>query len=172
MCSCKADVGQRLVGVFNDRRTLIRSDRCDQLDTARDQLRHIDDDLMRLLFSEIRKLIQHFLCSVQIKRRLVFTVCHTVSHLDDPAKHFILRIKKMNVSCRAHRFVQFFSKRNDSLIDITEVVERPDISTALIIDQVRVVADRLNLQIIVPGRDLFDFLLTQILGNGSVKLSR
>jgi len=55
------DLRQCLITVWNDRGTLVRAHRCNGLDHIRDHIRIGNDDLFRLVTTQIGELFQHLL---------------------------------------------------------------------------------------------------------------
>ena len=55
------DISQHLVGILNNRRTLIRADRRNLLDHIRDQIGVLDHNFICFFRTKVCKFIQHFL---------------------------------------------------------------------------------------------------------------
>ena len=110
MGSVIADVSQHLVGIWNDRRTLVRPDRGNPLAHGGNPSGVGDHDLLRLVASQVLKLAEHFLCRAEIERRLIVAVLKALSCHDNPPVNLVLRIQKMHVAGGADRFVKPLSQ--------------------------------------------------------------
>ena len=145
---------QLLLGAIDVRRIVSLRNRTYNLDHIRDLVRVCDDDLARRLLAEIRKFFQHLL------RRAIEELGFTVGVLEfqtgqnDTPVNFVLRIQVMRVAGSADRLAAFFTKLNDPSIELPQLFLVLDHA---LLNHERVVADRLNLQVVVEVRD-FDKL--------------
>ena len=86
------DRSQYFVGIFNDRRAFIRTDRRNTLNHIRDFICVCDDNLLCLFLTEIIKFRKHFLRCAQIKRRLVIGIGKALAGHNDTSVKRILGI--------------------------------------------------------------------------------
>ena len=110
--------------------------------------RILNDDLMSLLFSQVGKLVEHFLCGHEIQRRLHVCILEALHILYDCPENGILGIQKMHVAGGTDRDAQFLANLNDSAIEIAQLLL---IIRFPLADQKGVIADRLNFKIIVKA---------------------
>ena len=112
------DSPQCLVGILDDRRKFSGTDRGDFLDKVGDFARIGDDDLLRFLTSEIRKLFKHLLGSAQEQRCLLIRVVKTFSGHDDAAVDLVLRIHEVDVARCHNRLMELLAEFNNAPVDL------------------------------------------------------
>ena len=108
-----ADLSQCLVRILNDRRAFIRAHRSDPLTHISDHAGVGDDNLLRLVRSQIIKFLQHFLRGPQIQRGLLIRIREALSRHQDPPVYLVLRVQKMHVTGGADRFAKGLSHLYD-----------------------------------------------------------
>ena len=146
------DVSQCLIRIFNDRRTFIRSYRRDLLTHIGNLIRIGYNNLFCFFASEIRKLLQHFFCRAQIQWCLIVRIFKTFSCHNDPAVHFVLRIKEMHITGCHDRLFKFLSQFYDPTVDIFDVI--PGLYRFFLAAKHKfIVSQGLNLQIIIKFHD-------------------
>ena len=129
-------------------------DRRDLFDHIRHTVRIFNNDLVRLLLTEVGELGQHLLRRMQVERRLPF-IFVTVTGLYDASIDRILRIQEMNVARGDAHLMEFVGELHDLPVDLPQVIVRFD-PVELIPDKITVVPDRLHFQIVVEIHDLCD----------------
>ena len=112
------DSPQCLVGILDDRREFSGTDRGDFLDKVGDFARIGDDDLLRFLTSEIRKLFKHLLGGAQEQRCLLIRVVKTFSGHDDAAVDLVLRIHEVDVARCHNRLMELLAEFNNAPVDL------------------------------------------------------
>ena len=165
-----AHVLKVLRGVLDNRRTLVRVDRRDLLDHVGDPVCIFHDDLVGPLLAKVSELLEHLLRRVEVERRLAL-VLEPVAGLDDRPVDRILRIQEMNIARRHAHLPEIVRQLQYLFVDLAEVVVGLD-AGHLVADHVFVVADRLDLEIIVEIHDLGDLRRRLLLEDRLVELAR
>ena len=138
------------------------------VDGSRDLARIGHDDLIRLFFGQIAELFQHVLGGAVEQRRLVVGILEAIARLKDRAVDGVFRLGEMDVAGGDDRLVQVFAQLDDGAVEILDDLFAVHLALA---DHIGVVAQRLDLQHIVIGRDLLQFLVGASLHDGTVKLA-
>ena len=166
-----ADIPQQLIGIFNHRRAFIRPDRGNLLTHAGDFYRIGNHHLPGLLLPQILKFLQHLLRGAQIQGRLLVRVLKSLSGHNNPAVNLILRIQEMDVAGSHHRLVVLFSQPDDGAVVFLQLLHRLGI-LIVVPGHKHVVAQRLNLQIIIELHDACQFLGGSPPDNGPEQFAR
>ena len=144
-------VVQLLLGVFQARREqLPRRQQLDILDAVGNVPRVVDDYLVGRLCPQVRELLQHLVCCLEVDGQRCIGVGELLAGQQDVAVHLILRLLKMHVAGGAHRLAQLLPQPDDGAVEIPQLLLRLDIPLA---KHEHVVADGLDLQIVVERRD-------------------
>ena len=162
-----------LVTVLNDRRTFIRAHRRDSVTHIRNPVCVRDDNLLRFLTAQIiRELIEHLLCRAKVQWRLIIRVLKSLPGHDNPSVHFVLRVQKMHIAGGNHWFLKLLSKLHHPLIERDQILLRVDVPVPFRLDHKPVIADWLNLKIIIKRDNLGNLLLTLTVQHRAKQLSR
>ncbi len=167
-----ADLPQRLVGIRNDRRILARPDRADLLDHVTDPAGVVDDDLPGFFLTQIGKFSQHLLCGPKVQRRLVIGIRKLLSLHDDPTVDLILRIHEMHIAGRDDGLVELLAKLYDPAVEIADILHIGYGVLFVIADQEFIVAQGLDLQVIIELYDPGDLGIRRTAEQCLVELSR
>ena len=119
------------------------------LNHIRDLIRICNNNLFRLFTSQIGKFLQHFLRGTQIQRCLIIRIRKAISSHDNPSVNLILRVHKMHVTGGNHRLFKLFSQFHDPSVQIPKIFLGGYIIPVFIPHHKHVVADWLDLQIII-----------------------
>ncbi len=138
------------------------------VDGSRDLARVGHNDLIRLFFGQIAELFQHVLGGAVEQRRLVVGILEAIARLKDRAVDGVFRLGEMDVAGGDDRLVQVFAQLDDRAVEILDDLLAVHLALA---DHIGVVAQRLDLQHIVIGRDLLQFLVRASLHDGAVKFT-
>ena len=166
-----ADGPEGLVGIRNDGRPLVGTDRGNALAHIRDPAGVVDDHFLRLVASEILEFPEHLLGGPKVEGRLVVCVLKALAVHDDAPVHLILRVQEMDVAGGADRLFELFPEGDDFPVQIPEILLVLYIAL-LIPDQELVVADGLDFQIIVETHDLSQLRVRNAPLDGPKQFSR
>ena len=86
------DCRQGLIRIRNHGGTLIRAHRRYGFYHIRNPVGIGNDDLLRLVTAQMRKLRQHFFCRPQIQRRLIIRIVKPFSCHNNTPVHLVLRV--------------------------------------------------------------------------------
>ena len=153
------DLPEHTVGIFDHRGAFSFMDRRDLLYHIRNLIGVGNDDFFCLFSSQISKFLQHFLCSPQIQRRLLVCIVKAFSCHNDPPVYLVLRIQEVNVTGSYHRLVKGLSQLHDLPVDLLKIFLSLDIIPVRIPEHKGIVADRLDLQIIIEVYDPGDLCI-------------
>ena len=134
-----------------------------------DQLGVVNHDLVAFFRAQIGELIQHFLRGLEIQGRLVVAVLEAQTGLNDGAVDGILGVQEVDVAGSDHRLAQLLAQRHDAPVEVPQLLLAFRQSLP---EHEGVIADRLNFQIIVEGRDALDLLVGPVGGHGPEQLAR
>ena len=151
---------QGLIGILDDRRTLIRTGRLDTITPVTDHIRIGDDHFSGLLTAKIRELFQHLICGMQKQRRLHVGVVKSLITHNNSTIDLILRIQKVHITGSANRLIEFHSQLYDTTVQIPQILFRLQLvlAAAFLIPQIKgVVTDRLDFQIVIEIHDTGHF---------------
>ena len=131
--------------------------------------RRVDHDLMRLFLAQVAEFFQHLVGGFEVERRLVVAVVIAEARLQNGAVDGVLGVEEMHVPGGDHGLVQLFTQRDDPAVEFPQVLL---VAGGAVADHEAVVADGLNLQIVVPAGDAFDLLLRPVVDDGLKQLAR
>ena len=153
LCACESMLPKVLVGILDDGRVFVRMDRGDLIHHVCDLPRILDDHLAGLFAAEVIELRQHLVRRMEIKRRLKLRVGIAFRILQDRAVQRVVGIHEMHVSRRADRLSELLAEGDDLAVQISEVFVRLNVIIAVFPLEVGIVADGLDLQVIIEGDD-------------------
>ena len=153
------DLPEHTVGIFDHRGAFSFMDRRNLLYHIRNLIGVGNDDFFCLFSSQISKFLQHFLCSPQIQRRLLVCIVKAFSCHNDPPVYLVLRIQEVNVTGSYHRLIKGLSQLHDLPVDLLKIFLSLDIIPVRIPEHKGIVADRLDLQIIIEVYDPGDLCI-------------
>ena len=153
------DLPEHIVGIFDHRRTFSLVNGRNLLHHIRDLIGIGDHDLLGFFPAQIGKFLQHFFCGPQIQRRLLVRIVKALSCHNDPPVYLVFRIQKMNVAGSYHRFIKGLSQFYDLPVDLLKIFLCLDIVPVRIPEHKGIVADRLDLQIIIEIYDPGDLCI-------------
>ena len=136
---------------------------------VRDLARGVDDHLVRLFFSKVAELLQHLVRGFEVQGRLVVAVVVAQTCLQNGAVDGVLGVEKMHVPGGDHGLVQLFAQGDDFAVEFPQVLLVAGSAGA---EHEAVVADGLDLQIVVPAGDALDLLLRPVVDDGLKQLAR
>ena len=134
-----------------------------------DQLGVVDHDLMALLRAQIGEFIQHFLGGLEIQGGLIVAVLKAQTGLNDGTIDGILGVQEVDVAGGHHRLAQLLAQRHDAAVEVPQLLLAFRQSLP---EHEGVVADGLDLQIVVEGGDALDLLVGPVGGHGPEQLAR
>ena len=127
-----------------------------------------DDDLFRHVLAEVSKLRQHLLGVAEEDGAVPVGVGELLGSLEDLAVLLVLGVEKMHVRGGDDGLAHLFPQLVDGAV---VVLQDPHVGHGAVIHQEGVVADGLDLQIVVELRDLFELLVACALHDGAVELA-
>ena len=130
-----------------------------------------DDHLFCFFAAQIHKFRQHFFSRAEIKRRLIVRILEALAGHDDAPIDLILRVHEVHIAGSDHRFAVFVAQSHDALIDGDEIILRMDVD-AVALDHEAVVAQRLDLQIVIKIDQPGDLLLRCTVQDRLVQFAR
>ena len=104
------DLGQRLIGILDDRRTLVRPHRGNLLTHIGNLPGVGDHHLMGLIRSQVGKFLQHLLCCPEIQGRLIVRILKSLASHDDSAVYLVLGIQEVDIAGSADQLVKLHSQ--------------------------------------------------------------
>ena len=138
------------------------------VDHGRDLARVLDHHLVGLLLGQIVELVQHILCGAEEQRRLVVGILEAVARLQHRTVHGIFRLGEVHVAGGDHRLVQVLAQLYDRAVEVLDLLLAVHLALA---HHVGIVAQRLDLQNVVVGGDLFQFLIGGAVHDGTIQLT-
>ena len=136
---------------------------------VRDLVRVFNDHLKGLLFTEIAEFLQHIVGRPEIQRRLDRGVLIVGRAHEDRAEDSVLGFEEMHVARRDDRLTELVAEFNDAAVVIAE---RLLVLRDALADEERVVADGLDLEIIVVGSDLQQLIFVRAVHHRAEQLAR
>ena len=141
-------LGQRLVGILDNRRTLVRPHRCNPLAHIRNLPGVGNYHLMGLIRPQIGKFLQHLLCCPEIQGGLVIRILKSLAGHNDSAVYLVLGVQEMNVAGGADQLVKLHSQFHYLFIDIYQILL--GFHRALLVPEHEcIVSQRLDFQVII-----------------------
>ena len=124
--------------------------RADLLDHIGDLIRVRHDDLVRLFLAEIVEFLEHLVRRAHVERSLLVRVGEALPGHEDRAAGGVLRVLEVHVARRDDRLFQPLAELHNRAVVFLEL---RDVAHA-VAHHKHVVAERLNLEVIVVGGDL------------------
>ena len=146
---------QIFLGVFQSGREQLRRQQLEGLDLIRHQTGVGDHHLVGLFLPQILKFLQHFLSGLEVDRQGLVGIRELLGRQQDVPVHLVLRLPEMDVAGGADRLVQFLSQPDDGAVELPQILLAPGVAVA---EHESVVAQGLNFQIVVKGRDALQFV--------------
>ncbi len=140
----------------------------DRLDHVGDGAGVGNDDLARRLLAQIRKLRQHLVGRAEIDRAVAVGVRKLFRRLQDFSVLLVLGVEEVDVAGRNDLSAQLPAQIQDRAVI---VLQHGLVLDDAVFDEEAVVADRLDLQIVVKRRDLFQLLVACALHHRAVQLA-
>ena len=161
---------QILLGVLQPRREqLPRRQKLDLLDEVGDVARVVDDDLVRLLLPEVGKLPHHLVGRLEVDRQRRIRVRELLAREQDMAVDLVLRFLEVDVARRADGFAQLFAETHDRAVKLAQLLLGLHVAVS---QHEGVVAQGLDLQIVVKRRDAPQLGPVLVVGDGAEQLAR
>ena len=113
----------------------------------------VNDDLFCFFRAEIGEFLQHLVRRLEVQRRLQVRVGKFHAGLDNRPADSVFRIHKMHVARGHYRDIQFFAKFDNFPVQVPQFFLGGSLSVP---QHEGVIADGLNLQVVVEGRNLLD----------------
>ncbi len=148
-CSPVTYIRKYLIGILNDRRTLVRTHRLYCLDHICDLACIGNYYFIRLVEPQIIKLRKHFLGCTKEKGGLHIRILKSFSGHKHTTVHFILGIKKMNVTCCNNRFAEHIAYLNYLFVNVLKILFGIDILKTILSDHEFIIAVRLDLKVVI-----------------------
>ena len=143
------------------RRIVLARHRTNHVAHVGDHVGVLHDHLIRSVLAEIGELLEHFVGALKVQRRLIVRVGETLTGHQDTAERLIFRLKKVYVAGGTARLAEFVRQAENIAVPVAQLLVI--LRHALGYHEL-VVADRLNLQIVVERGKPFDFLPRLTLG--------
>ena len=163
------DLHQLIIGAGNLRRESTVRNRLNLLDLLTDHDRIVDDHLARHLLSQITEFLQHLFRRSEVERRLLICIVKPFSLQNDLSIDAVFRVHEMDIAGRDHRLVILFSQLYDPAVDI---LQRLHVRHRMIAYHELIVAERLNLQIVIIIDQILDDLRTIVIQYRLIEFTR
>ena len=138
-------------------------------DAGGHQLGIFDNHLVGLFGPQVGKFVQHFLGGFEIQGRLQIGVAVALAGLDDGAEDGVLGIQEMHVAGGHHRQAQFFAQAHDAAVVFPQGLLVGHLAFP---DQEGVVAQGLDLQVVVEPGDFGQLFIAGAVHHGAVQFAR
>ena len=172
----RAAVGHRADFFIRERnlrriQDFLARERHEALDAVRDFARVRHDGLIGEFRPEIVELREHLLRRAQIERRLELSIIKALALHEDSAIDAVLGIEEMDVAGRDKRFSELLCELGDLEINGAQVVVRLDVREIVAAFQEVIVVNRLDFEIVIERRNLFELLVRLMLLDGADELA-
>ena len=158
------------LGVFEPRREqLALGQQLDRLHHVRDHARVGHNHLIRLVLAEIVELAQHFVRGAEVDGQRRVGVGKLLAREQDMAVLLVLRLLKMHVAGGADGLAQLLAQADDGAVVVLQFLVVLRLALA---DQEAVVAQRLDLEIVVERRDALELVPVLMVAHGLEQLPR
>ena len=162
------EVAQVAGGVLDLGREQVLGQQLDLLHLVGDGAGIRDDELVGRLLAEIRKLLQHLVRGAEIDRAVAVGVGEFLRRLQDLAVLLVLGVEEVHVARGDDGLAELPAERQDRAVVFLQHLL---ILHAPVFDEKAVVADGLDLQVIVVGGDLLELLLARAGHDRAVELA-
>ena len=161
---------QILSGIFQARREeLALGQQLDVLDLIRNGARVGHDHLVGLFLAEILKFTEHLVRCAEVDGQRRVRVGEFLGGQQDMAVDLVLRLLKMHVAGGDNPLAQLFAEPDDGAIEVAQLLLAPSRTLA---QHEAIVADGLDLEIIVEGRDALELLPVLVVRDRTEQLAR
>ena len=154
--------------VFDFRREQPLRQELDLLDLIGDGPGVGDDHLAGGLLAQVLKLRQHLFRVAEVDRALPVGVGEFFGGKKDTAVLLVLGVEEMHVGSRDHRLAQFPAEAQNRAVIVLQDLFPAD---AAVFDQKGVVADRLDLEIVVKGGNFLQLFIALAAHDGAVQFA-
>ena len=141
----------------------------DFADPRGDLRRVVDDDFLCLRLAQIAEFLEHLLRRLEIQRRLIVRILKAVRRLNDRAEFSVLRVKEVHVARRADRNAQLLAQPDDFSVKVAKLFL---VLRHALAQHKRIVADRLNFEVVVEPRNPLELRVVFAVRNGAEQLAR
>ena len=162
------EVFQIFCRVFNFGREKALREQLDFFNLIRNGSGIGDYNLLRRFRTKILKLFQHLVCGTEINRAAAVRIRKLLCRLKNSAILFILRVQKVHVTGCHNRFAEFPSNTQNRAVIVLKHFRG---SHAAFIDQKSIIADRLNLKVIVSRGNTAQFLILFAAHHSAIQLT-
>ena len=156
LCLCSGNAHQIFLCAVNGRGKCPHGERTDFLNLICDGIGVGDNYLISAVFSQVGEFLKHFLRCPQIKGRLTGSIFKALSCLKDFPVDGIFRIHKVHVTGSADRNSQFIAQCKNFPVVFLQFFH---IGRRAVSNHECVIAGRLDFQIIVEFRKVYQFLM-------------
>ena len=161
---------QILSGIFQARREeLALGQQLDVLDLIRNGARVGHDHLVGLFLAEILKFTEHLVRCAEVDGQRRVRVGEFLGGQQDMAVDLILRLLKMHIAGGDDPLAQLLAEPDDGAIEVAQLLLAPGRALA---QHEAIVADGLDLEIIVEGRDALELLPILVIRDRTEQLAR
>ena len=141
----------------------------DFADSRGDLRRVVDDDLLRLRLAQIAEFLEHLLRRLEIQRRLIVRILKAVRRLNDRAEFSVLWVEEVHVARRADRNAQLLAQPDDFSVKVAKLFL---VLRHALAQHKRIVADRLNFEVVVEPRNPLELRVVFAVRNGAEQFAR
>ena len=127
-----------------------------------------DDDLFGGVLAEVGKLLEHLLCRAEVDGAAPVGVGELLGGLKDLAVLLVLGVEKVHVRGGDDRLAELLAEPVDRAV---VVLEDRGVADGAVVDQKGVVADGLDLEVVVERGDLFELLAARARHDRAVELA-
>ena len=129
--------------------------RVDGVAAVGDEVGVLHHHLVGLLLAQVGELLQHLVGGLQVDGQRLVRVLKALGGQENVAVHLVLRVQEVDVPGGAHRLAQLLPQPDHGPVEVTKLLLRLHHALA---EHEHVVADGLDLQVIVPGGDPLQLL--------------
>ena len=158
-----------LDGVFNLRRKEVVRNRANSLAPVGDHVCVLDDDLVGLFCAQVREFFQHLVGRFEVDGKRLVRVGHLLGSKKNVPVNFVLGVEKVHVAGCDHGLSELVAQLYN------RAVEAPELFFVLcyaLLQHEAVVADGLNLEIVIKFRDALELGPALVIDNGLKELAR
>ena len=144
-------------------------ERFDRIAPVGDQIGVFHHHLMRLLLSKIGKLLQHLVRSLEIDWQGLVGVLKPLRGQQDVPIYLVLWVQEVDVAGGADWFPQLLPQLDDGTVEVPQLLLSADHPLT---KHEHIIADRLYLQIVIPGGNTLQLFPALPVHHGPEQLSR
>ncbi len=162
-------VVQLLLGVFQPRREqLPRRQQLDLLHHVGDHAGILHHHLIGRLLAEIGKLLQHLVGGLEVDGQALVRIGKFLAGQQHMAVNFVLRLHEVHVAGGADGLMQLSSQPHDGAVELPQLLLVPRFAAS---QHEPVVAQGLDLQIVIKGRNTLQLVPILVLHHGAEQLA-